>query len=94
MKILLILACALLCSNVSAECARSATGRTVCNNGQQAGGYNSNRGTAWKSEKNQAGVSTTQTSKGGEAKTRNGKGVYRSPSGKTCVKTANNQGCN
>jgi hypothetical protein len=69
-------------------------GRTVCNNGQEAGGYNRSSGTAWKSEKNQAGVTTTQTSKGGEAKTRNGKGVYKSPNGKTCVKTASNQGCN
>jgi hypothetical protein len=50
-------------------------------------------GNAWKSEKNPAGVATTETSAGGEAKTKNGKGVYKSPSGKKCVKTANNQGC-
>ena len=37
---------------------------------------------------------TTQTSKGGEAKTKNGKGVYKSPSGKTCYRSANSQGCN
>jgi hypothetical protein len=29
-------------------------------------------------------VTTTQTSKGGEAKAMNGKGVYKSPSGLTC----------
>jgi hypothetical protein len=90
----LALACALISSNALAECKKSATGRTVCNNGNEAGGYNRNSGTAWKSEKDSAGVTTTQTSKGGEAKTKNGKSVYKSSSGKTCVKTANNQGCN
>ncbi|SAL65057.1 hypothetical protein AWB67_03488 [Caballeronia terrestris] len=94
MKVLAILTCLMLCSNAFAECTTNARGVSRCNNGEAAGGYNANRGTAWKSEKNQAGVATTQTSKGGEAKTKNGKGVYKSPSGKTCVKTANNQGCN
>jgi hypothetical protein len=94
MKILLILTCVGLSSNAIADCRTTATGRTACNNGQEAGGYNANSGSAWKSDKNSAGVSTTQTSKGGEAKTKNGKGVYKSSSGKTCVKTANNQGCN
>jgi hypothetical protein len=93
-KILVLLASVFICTNSFANCATTVTGRTVCNNGETAGGYNRNSGTAWKSEKNQSGVTTTQTSKGGEAKTKNGKGVYRSPSGKTCVKTANNQGCN
>jgi len=81
-------------SNVFAECVTNARGRTVCSNGEKAGGYNARTGTAWKSEKNEAGVTTTETGKGGEAKTKNGKGVYKSPSGKTCIKTANNQGCN
>jgi hypothetical protein len=94
MRILALLACVVFSTNAFAECSTTATGRTVCNNGQEAGGYNANTGTAWKSERNQNGVATTQTSKGGEAKTKNGKGVYQSPSGKTCMKTANNQGCN
>ena len=94
MKTLAILVSALICANASAECTTTATGRTVCNNGEAAGGYNRNTGNAWRSETNQNGVTTTQTSKGGEAKTRNGKGVYKSPSGKTCVKTATNRGCN
>jgi len=81
-------------SNVFAECVTNARGRTVCSNGQNAGGYNARTGKAWKSEKNEAGVTTTQTSAGGTAKTKNGKGVYTSPSGKKCIKTANNQGCN
>lgn len=94
MKILVLLASVLICTNSFANCTTTATGRTVCNNGQEAAGYNRNSGTAWKSEKNQSGVTTTQTSKGGEAKARNGKGVYKSPNGKTCFKTTTNQGCN
>jgi hypothetical protein len=44
-------------------------------------------------------VTTTETSKGGKAKTKEGKtkegkGVYRGPGGTTCVKTENNKGCN
>jgi hypothetical protein len=90
----IILLLMVFASNVFAECVTNARGRTVCSNEQKAGGYNARTGTAWKSEKNEAGVTTTQTRAGGEAKTKNGKGVYKSPSGKTCVKTANNQGCN
>jgi hypothetical protein len=47
-----------------------------------------------KAQKNANGVTTTQSSKGGQAKTKNGKGVYQAPNGTTCAKTANNQGCN
>jgi hypothetical protein len=94
MKALVIFACAVMCSNTFAECATNARGRTVCNDGQAAGGYNRNTGTAWKSQKNQAGVTTTQTSKGGEAKTINGKGVYKGPNGQKCYKTATSHGCN
>jgi hypothetical protein len=88
--ILLLLVCS---SNVFADCVRNARGRTVCGNGEEAGGYNARTGTAWKSEKNDAGVTTTETRRGGEAKTKNGKGVYKSSSGTTCVRTARNQGC-
>jgi hypothetical protein len=94
MKTLVILACAVICSNAYAECATNGRGETVCGNGQTAGGYNRNTGNAWKSQKNQAGVTTTQTSKGGEAKTVNGKGVYRGPNGQKCYKTATSHGCN
>ena len=72
---------------------RNARGRTVCGNGEEAGGYNARTGNAWKSERNDAGVTTTETRRGGEAKTKNGKGVYKSSSGTTCVRTARNQGC-
>lgn len=94
MKVLFVLIAFALSSNVFAECTTNARGMTECNNGQAAGGYNANTGNAWKAQKNQNGVTTTQTSKGGEAKTKNGKGVYKSPSGKTCYRSANSQGCN
>jgi aryl-alcohol dehydrogenase-like predicted oxidoreductase len=45
-------------------------------------------------QKNQNGVTTAQTSNGGKSKTKNGKGVYTRPGGKTCMKTAANHGCN
>ena len=90
----IILTVMMFSSSALAECVKNARGRTVCSNGQEAGGYNARTGNAWKSETNEAGVTTTQTSRGGEAKTKNGKGVYTSPSGKKCYKTANNQGCN
>jgi len=94
MRMLVVLACMMLSSGAFAECTTNARGATVCNNGQTAEGYNPNTGNAFKAQKNQAGVRTTQTSKGGEAKTENGKGVYKSPSGKKCYKGANSQGCN
>jgi hypothetical protein len=94
MKALVIVVSVVMCSNAFAECTTNARGVTVCNNGQTAGGYNPHTGNAWKSQKNQAGVTTTQTSKGGEAKTINGKGVYRGPNGKKCYKTATSHGCN
>jgi hypothetical protein len=84
----------MLSSTAYGSCYRNQYGRVVCNNGEGAGGYNRRTGTAWKSEKNQYGVATTQTSKGGTAKTKNGKGVYEGPNGKKCYKTANRRGCN
>jgi hypothetical protein len=94
MKVLFMVLGIALSSSVFAECVTNARGMTECNNGQAAGGYNPNTGNAWKSQRNANGVATTTTSKGGEAKTKNGKGVYKSPSGKTCYRTANSQGCN
>ncbi len=90
---LIITALMMFSSNAHASCYRNALGHLVCSNGQAAGGYNPNTGTAWKSTRNQYGVATTQTSRGGEAKTKHGKGVYRSPNGTTCYKSANSHGC-
>src|SRR5271156_6223050 len=95
MRVAIIILTLMLCSSsVYAACYTNGYGHIVCNNGQTAGGYNANSGVAWKSERNQDGVATTQTSRGGEAKTKNGKGVYQSPSGKDCYKTASSHGCN
>jgi hypothetical protein len=95
MKILVILACMFFTSGVFADCVTNFRGKTVCSSGQgEAAGYNPNTGTAFKSETNQSGVTTTQSSRGGEAKTKNGMGVAQTPSGKTCVKTRYNKGCN
>jgi len=91
---LIILTLMVFSPSAFAECYTNARGRNVCGNGQEAGGYNTRTGNAWKSERNQNGVATTQTSAGGEAKTKNGKGVYQSPNGKNCYKTAYNRGCN
>jgi hypothetical protein len=90
----IILTLMMFSSGALAECTTNSYGRTECNNGEQAGGYNANTGNAWKSERNQNGVATTRTSRGGRAKTKNGKGAYQSPNGKNCYKTANNHGCN
>jgi hypothetical protein len=81
-------------SSAFAACYTNSYGRVECSNGSSAGGYNSHTGTAWHSQTNQNGVKTTQTSKGGYAKTKNGKGVYQSPNGKNCYKSANSHGCN
>jgi len=90
----ILLTLVLISSNAFANCVTNERGRVVCSNGSEAGGYDSRTGTAWKSSRNENGVATTQTSRGGEAKTKNGKGVYQSPSGKDCYKTASSHGCN
>ncbi len=61
-------------------------------NGSKAA-YNPHTGNAAVSQTNQNGVKTTQTSSGGKAKTKNGMGVATGPTGTTCAKGANNQGC-
>jgi len=42
---------------------------------------------------NQNGVTTTNTTRGGQAKTKNGMGVAEGPNGTVCAKGKNNQGC-
>jgi hypothetical protein len=92
--IVVLLSVILLASSAHANCVTNMRGRVVCSNGTEAGGYNAKTGNAWKSQTNQNGVATTQTSRGGEAKTKNGKGVYHGPNGKDCYKTASSHGCN
>jgi len=90
----IILTLMVFSSSASANCVTNERGRVVCSNGEEAGGYNARTGNAWKSERNQNGVATTQTSAGGKAKTKNGKGVFHTANGKDCYKTANSHGCN
>jgi hypothetical protein len=94
-KTMLLAGCFVMSSAVfaNADCVRTATGKVVCGNGENAGSYNPNTGNAKKTETSDFGVKTTETSRGGEAKTKNGVGVVKTPGGTTCVKTRNNQGC-
>jgi hypothetical protein len=94
MKVLLMMACIFLASGLSAEnCTTNARGKTVCSDGQTAAAVNPNTGKAAVAQKNQNGVTTTQTSSGGKAKTKNGMGVAQGPGGSTCAKGKNHQGC-
>jgi hypothetical protein len=93
MKVLLMIACMFFASGSFANCVKNARGKTVCSNGQTAAAVNPNTGKARTAQKNQNGVTTTQTNTGGSAKTKNGKGVVQAPNGTTCAKGANQQGC-
>jgi hypothetical protein len=95
MKILLmaLVAIAFSASVHAGSCVRNARGKTVCADDGHAVGYNPRTGTAFKAEPNDNGVTSTQSSRGGEAKSVNGKGVYNGPQGTTCVKTANGNKC-
>jgi hypothetical protein len=59
-----------------------------------AAGYNARTGNAAVAHTNANGVTTTQTSRGGEAKTYNGKGVAHGAGGTTCVKGRGSGHCN
>jgi hypothetical protein len=87
MKVLLVIACMCFGSVLSAQadCAKNARGKTVCSDGTTA--------KAAVAQKNQNGVTTTQTNTGGTAKTKNGTGVAQGPGGTTCAKTKNNAAC-
>src|SRR6476646_173405 len=94
MKVLFIMACMFVASGLFAEdCVKNARGKTVCGNGQTGVAVNPNTGKAATAQKNQNGVTTTQTGRGGKAQTKNGKGVAQGPNGTTCAKGANQQGC-
>ena len=94
-KIIILISCFAFSSLAFAGCATMPNGKVVCGNGQTAGSYNPNTGVAARAQTNpNTGVTHTQTSRGGEAYTKNGRGVVQSPGGKTCVRTRNNQGCN
>jgi hypothetical protein len=94
MKISLIMACVFLSASLcQANCVKNARGQTVCGDGQSAAGYNPNTGKGAAANKNSNGITSTQTTRGGKSKTKNGKGVAQGPNGTTCAKGANNAGC-
>ena len=63
------IALSLFASPAFAACTRNANGQVTCDRGS--------------SQTSDRGVTTTQTNRGGEAKTKNGKGVVKTPGGKT-----------
>jgi hypothetical protein len=87
MKILSLLACLLFASSMLAQqdCVKNLRGETVCKNGQSAAAVNPNTGNAAIAQKNQKGVTTTQTTNGGEAKTKNGSGIAQGSNGTTAA---------
>jgi hypothetical protein len=95
MKLSMAIVCLIFASGLFAgqDCYKNARGKTVCNNGQTAVAGNPRTGNAAVSQKNQNGVTNTQTRNGGEAKTKNGKGVAVGPDGTVCAKGSNQQGC-
>ena len=64
------------CFGFVSECVKNPRGNTVCGNGQTAVAINPNRG---KAATAQNGVTATQSSTGGTAKIKIGKGVVHGP---------------
>ena len=86
MKSFLMMVCLLFATSLfAANCVKNARGRTVCSNGQTAVAVNPNTGNAAVAHKNPNGVTTTQTSNGGTAKTTNGVVVAQGPNGAAVV---------
>ena len=95
MKVLLMVACMFVAlGSFAQDCVTNVRGQKVCSNGQTNAAVNPRTGTAAVTEENQRnGVTTTETTRGGKAKTKNGRGVAQGPNGTTCVKGKNNEGC-
>jgi len=92
-KVLLIMGCMFFTSGLFAQdCYKHLRGQTVCSNGQTAADANPNTDNAAVAHKNQNGVTTTQTSNGGEAKTKDGVGVAQGRSGNAAVAQKNQNG--
>jgi len=89
MKVLLMMTCMFLASSLLAQdCVTNLRGQKVCKDGNTAAAVNPNTDNAAVAHKNQNGVTTTQTSYGGEAKSKNGVGVAQGSNGtKTAVNT-------
>ena len=83
---------AMLAGPAYGACRQDSSGKINCN-GQ---GPSGNRAQNWRNsnqDTNSFGVTTTQSNRGGEFKTKNGRAVYTSPNGTKCYKTENNRGC-
>jgi hypothetical protein len=94
MKTLAMIACMFFASSLfGQDCVKNARGETVCGNGRSAAAVNPNTGRCAAAHKNSNGVTTTQTTSGGKAKTKNGMGVAQGPNGKTCAKGKYEEGC-
>ena len=92
-RIILLAACVMFSSMVSAECVRGVNGKVACGNGESAARYNPNTGKVTTADTNSNGVTTIENNRGGQAVTKNGVGAVQTQGGKTCVKTRNNSGC-
>ena len=93
MKALAVMVLFLNSSLLGQDCVKNARGETVCGNGKTAAAANPNTGRGAVAQKNSNGVTTTQTTSGGKAKTKNGMGVAQGPNGKTCAKGKYQEGC-
>ncbi len=86
MKSFLMMACLFLASSLFAgDCVKNRRGETICSNGKTAVAVNPNTGNAAVAHKNPNGVTTTQTSHGGTAKSTNGVAVAQGPNGAVAV---------
>ena len=75
-------------SLLAQDCVTNLRGQKVCKNGNTAVAVNPNTGNAAVAHKNSNGVTTTQTSYGGEAKSKDGVGVAEGANGtKAAVNT-------
>jgi hypothetical protein len=95
MRAFVMIACMFFALSVFADdnCYKNLRGETICKNGQTAVAANPHTGNVAVAQKNSNGVTTTQTSKGGEAKTKNGMGVAQGAGGETCAKGKYHEGC-
>lgn len=94
MRVLSVVACVFLATPVLAQnCVTNARGKKVCGGPNAAAAVNPNTGRTAVAQKNSNGVTTTKTSTGGQAKTKNGMGVAQGPGGTDCAKGKNHEGC-
>jgi hypothetical protein len=94
MKRLVLLTCVLFASNAFADtdCYTNAQGKKICSNGQSAVAVNPNTGTVKTAQKNQGGVTRTQSANGTAVvnqRTGNAAASHTNQNGVTTTKTTN-----